>query len=549
VSPDLDGFRDLVPIGRGGFGMVYRGYEEALQRSVAIKFLTGPLDSAGRARFSRERLAMSRLSEHPNVVAVYRSGVAGDGAPYLVMPYLAGGSLADRLAAGGPIGWSEAASIGIRIAGALETAHRLGIVHRDVKPANILRSDYGEPLLTDFGIARVSGGYETTSGEVTASVCFAGPELLEGGAPTPAADVYSLGATVFALLTGQPPFQPGDGEQLASLYLRIARDPVPDLRRRGVPSVMCDAIEQALSKRASQRPTVVGFARALQDSQRAAGERVTDFALGGDTVATPPAPQRAIKRRPGRPIALAAAVLLVALLAAVGYVALSGGRAARSTVDATPRAGDVTLGPDPVQVPVRLGSGRSAQIRVAGQAGQRLIGSVHSRSAATAVPISVLAGTSPLEQTALTGFDAYLDAVQLPATGTYVVQLGPVSGPLDATVELGLAPSDVRVRTAVGAPPARVVLSQPRQLAYVTFAGRAGQVIRVTWTWSATPAPYVSLGLQAPDGTDLAGSGWSAQASFRSPAVRLRSDGDYVLRASVDGGETGSALVQVTSAR
>lgn len=108
----------------------------------------------------------------------------------------------------------ESPRLGVKIAGALETAHRLGILHRDIKPANILLSDYDEPALTDFGIARIQGGFETATGTVTGSPAFTAPEVLAGKSPSPASDVYGLGATLFCALTGHAAFERRSGEQL-----------------------------------------------------------------------------------------------------------------------------------------------------------------------------------------------------------------------------------------------------------------------------------------------------------------------------------------------
>src|SRR5215204_311373 len=145
--PKLDGFEEFTEIGRGGFGVVYRARQPALNRYVAIKFLAASLNSSGRERLSREALAMGALSGHPNIVSVVAVGIPKEGEPYLVMPYLARGSLADALEARGPLPWQEVVKIGVKLSGALESAHRLAILHRDVKPGNVLVSDFGEPQL------------------------------------------------------------------------------------------------------------------------------------------------------------------------------------------------------------------------------------------------------------------------------------------------------------------------------------------------------------------------------------------------------------------
>ena len=109
-------------------------------------------------------------------------------------------------------------------------------MHRDVKPGNILLSDYGEPQLTDFGIARIAGGFQTTTGVITGSPAYTAPEVLEGATPTPQSDVYSLGATLFCAMTGHAAFERRSGEKVVAQFLRITSQPIPDLREQGLPS-------------------------------------------------------------------------------------------------------------------------------------------------------------------------------------------------------------------------------------------------------------------------------------------------------------------------
>src|SRR5271165_1330249 len=191
------GYDDAQEIGRGGFGAVYRCQQPSLDRTVAIKVLTTDLDPDNLQRFLREQRAMGKLSGHPNIVNIFQVGATKSGRPYIVMQYHPRNSLNARIHDGGPLSWPETLHIGVKMAGALEAAHRLGTLHRDVKPANILLTEYGEPQLTDFGIARIVGGFETRTGVITGSPAFTAPEVLEGRTPTPASDVYSLGATLF----------------------------------------------------------------------------------------------------------------------------------------------------------------------------------------------------------------------------------------------------------------------------------------------------------------------------------------------------------------
>ncbi len=278
--PRLDGFEEFTEIGRGGFGVVYRARQPALNRYVAIKFLAATLNSSGRERLSREALAMGALSGHPNIVSVVDVGIPAEGEPYLVMPYLARGSLADAIATQGSLPWTDVARIGVKLAGALESAHRLGILHRDVKPGNILISDFGEPQLADFGLARVSGAFETTSRHITASVSHAAPEILEGKKPSAAADVYSLASTLYALVAGKPAFTAGDEESLVALYVRIASSPVPDLGDLDVPASLFAALASAMSKQPQERPvTAEAFGRELQQVEAAMGVPVTELPI------------------------------------------------------------------------------------------------------------------------------------------------------------------------------------------------------------------------------------------------------------------------------
>lgn len=173
---------------------------------------------------------MGKLSGHPHVVDILQSGVTPSGRPYIVMPYHPRDSLEAWVRHEGPLPWAEVLRVGVKLAGALETAHRAGTLHRDVKPANILLTGYGEPQLTDFGIARVSGGFETTSSMITGSPAYTAPEVLRGEPPSVASDVYSLGAALFCLLTGHAAFERRSSERLVAQFLRIATQPVPDLR-------------------------------------------------------------------------------------------------------------------------------------------------------------------------------------------------------------------------------------------------------------------------------------------------------------------------------
>ena len=285
AGPAIEGYEDLVEIGRGGFGTVYRGRQPSLHRDVAIKVLSATLDAAALERFRREGLALGSLTGHPCIVAVLSSGVTEAGRPFIVMPYLRRGSLAAHLSRTGPMAPLAVASIGVRLAGAIETAHRRGIVHRDVKPENVLLSEFGEPLLADFGIARMTGGYETSANHVTGSALHCAPEQLDGAEATPSVDIYALGSLLYTLLAGVPAFAPRPDEGLVAVYLRIARQPVPDLRDRGVSDALANVIERAMAKvPAPRQATAAELGRELQAVQRHLRAAVTELPIADEPI-------------------------------------------------------------------------------------------------------------------------------------------------------------------------------------------------------------------------------------------------------------------------
>ncbi|MFP5317897.1 MAG: serine/threonine-protein kinase [Acidimicrobiia bacterium] len=368
VDLGLEGLEDVEEIGRGGFGVVYRARQPALNRMVAVKVLGTALDEADRERVAREAWAMGTLSGHPNIVNVLDVGATTSGAHYITMSYLAQGSLAARLATEGPLTWNEAVRIAIKLAGAVETAHRAGTLHRDIKPENVLMSDYGEPQLADFGIARVEGRFEKATGQFTASVVHAAPEVLDGEAIGVAADVYSLGSTLYTMLAGRPAFGRRSEDTLAALLMRIVRDPPPDLRPRGVPDAVCRVVEQAMHKEPARRPSSAAeLGRQLQEVQRRAGLPVTDMAVAlpapaagraaagglgsgveghgdeGEETEAPPSP--AEEGAPRRVVALAAMAAALVASIVLGVVLGGGGEDGDGGVDEASSTGPTTAGP------------------------------------------------------------------------------------------------------------------------------------------------------------------------------------------------------------
>jgi len=576
-GPHLDGFTDPVEIGRGGFGTVYRAIDTELGRPVAIKVLATTLEGSALTRFRREAVTMSSLSGHPNVVALYSTGVTGDGRPFLVMPYLPAGSFRDRVLAG-PLPWDEVARIGIRLAGALESAHRLGVLHRDIKPDNVLCSDFGEPLLGDFGIARMDGEFETVSRHVTASIGYAAPEVLDGQAPTVASDVYSLGATLHHLLGGRPAFATKPDEALVALYVRISRDPPPDLSPSGAPASMLAAIERAMAKRPEERqPSAEAVGASLQAAERAAGRAPTTMAISPSIVASrnttidgeapldltrtsSPATRAAtpsVHKR--RATTIAAAVVLAAAVGAgawlIGHSGSSTSTGSTTTttttppvtiVDATPAGTPLSLGDAATHVTVHAPAGGAAQVRIKATAGQRVMGRVSLAAKPTSpVPVALTFNGSPAESKDIVDTGVDIGPVALDDTGTWVLQIGPASAAVDGSVDIGLAPPDLKLDAKIGTA-VEVDITRSRQRALVSFAGRAGTKVNARWTWTGTDPRSTSLALLAPNGSALAT--WNAEADGTSKVVTLPTDGTYVVGLSIDSDGTGAGSVIIISA-
>ncbi len=295
VDLGIAGLEDAVLVGRGGFATVYRAYQPAFRRTVAVKVVsTTQVDERTGERFQRECQALGLLSEHPSIVTVHDAGFLSDGRPYLVMAYMPEGSLQDRLHREGRLGWEEVTRIGVKMAGALDTAHHAGILHRDVKPLNVLMSQYGEPQLADFGIARVAGGPETSSGVITASLSYAPVEIVEGHKPTVRSDVYSLGATLHALLSGKAPHWRTGEESVAALLRRVMSDPAPDLRPMGIPEQLCAVVERAMAKDPSQRyASAADLGRALREVQEELGIPPTKLSIYTPAAKEAPKPKEA----------------------------------------------------------------------------------------------------------------------------------------------------------------------------------------------------------------------------------------------------------------
>jgi serine/threonine protein kinase len=271
------GYENLVPIDQGGFAVVYRALDTRFGRTVALKILhSGSLSEHQRRRFNAECLAIGRVSTHPNIVTVYDAGTTRGHRPWLAMEYCSGGSLARELARTGPLTVADVISIGVRLCSALSAAHEAGILHRDVKPHNVLLTSYGEPALADFGIAGLvdEDGTESAATKTTAyTVVHAAPELLQGRAGTAAADIYSLGSTLYTLVAGQAPFAEAASTGLAPLVTRILRNDIPVIGRPGVPQELELLLRTCMAAQPQDRPQ---SASELGASLANLGQRLAD---------------------------------------------------------------------------------------------------------------------------------------------------------------------------------------------------------------------------------------------------------------------------------
>ena len=272
-------YRILGELGRGSMGRVYRAYDPRTDREIAIKVLTDAVElpdeaaAEARGRFLVEGRAAGRLS-HPGIVLVYDADVdVESGLPYLALELVAGRSLTEVLRERGPLPWGEAAGLAAAVADALGHAHERGIVHRDVKPANVLITDAGRVKIADFGVAKIADESHTRAGMVLGTPNYMSPEQLRGDPLDGRSDLFALGAMLYEMLTGAPPFH---ADSLAGITHKVVFvDPrPPTFDRPDLPADLEGTVLRALAKAPTSRfPTAEEMAAALRTAGGGTPER------------------------------------------------------------------------------------------------------------------------------------------------------------------------------------------------------------------------------------------------------------------------------------
>ncbi|MGH3898696.1 MAG: serine/threonine-protein kinase, partial [Pseudonocardiaceae bacterium] len=267
--PELPGYRIERQLGRGSMGVVYLAEDIQLRRKVALKILTPTLadDELFRKRFDRESQSAANL-DHPHIVPVYAAGEAA-GSLYIAMRYVGGGDLRALLETNGPLSLPQTTTIIASVADALDAAHTQGMIHRDVKPANILidnRNGQGHYYLSDFGITKIvsSGRSLTSTGQIVGTIDYIAPEQIQGKPVDSRTDLYALGCVLYQCLTGMVPF-PRD-EAAALMWAHVHDEPPPvTTRRPDLPPQIDHIVTKAMAKQPEDRyPTCQELALALR---------------------------------------------------------------------------------------------------------------------------------------------------------------------------------------------------------------------------------------------------------------------------------------------
>jgi YVTN family beta-propeller protein len=531
----IGGYRLEERIGQGGMAVVYRAYDARLNRRVALKLLAPALagDLSFRQRFIRESMTAAAVDD-PHVIPVYKAGEA-DGVLFIAMRYVAGGDVLSLLHRNGPLTPLRVAEIMSAMASALDAAHAAGLVHRDVKPANMLLDVRpGRPdhvYLSDFGLSKEAFAASglTGTGQFLGTLNYTSPEQLEGRPVDGRTDQYALACTAYELLTGRPPFQRDQG--LAAAFAQLFAPPPPATSLRpDLPRPVDDVFARALANAPADRFDTCGhFAQALQlalglgrsDAGSAAGlkqrpptqvvERPVPVQAAQVISAPAVEPGYGPRRRPGRRIGLAA--MAVALVAAAVIIAAVIGQGSAPAVVYVASAGTGTV------TPIKVATGRAAKPIPVGAGADAIAITPDGKTAFVAdygdngnghsvTPIDVATGRAGAPIKVGSGPDAI--AITPDGKTAYVANYGNQNGNGDTVTPVDVATGRTGAPIKVGKGPWAIAITPDGKTAYVAnYGSNSGNTVTPIDVETGRPSPPVTVG-EGPDGIAITPDGKTA---------------------------------------
>ncbi len=371
LPPTVEGYDRFALLGRGGFATVWTARQISVERDVAVKVLDQALlDDDAVARFRSESSTLAELSWHPTVVHIYDTGTTSDGRPYIAMEHLTGGTLGAAVRRDGPMDSADVTRIGAAISDAVASAHDAGVLHRDIKPDNVLLDRRGEARLADFGIARIASESTTiTGGAFRGTVLHAAPELFDGEQPSVATDLWSIGSTLYTLAAGHPPFARPDAteDSVSAIIRRTLLDEPPTLpddvdaelgriilsclakepQRR--PSSAADLRRQLLGEPAPSTTAIPAAASTGEAGAGTGGGEPTGSEPTGSELPEVDPSETSGPRRSGRRLTavLASAAIVLVVVALVGWNSIGGDEDA----DPTSSTDEQATGNEPTTTP------------------------------------------------------------------------------------------------------------------------------------------------------------------------------------------------------